>query len=464
MTSIRAVPQFGSGDTFCDGRYTLGEPQRGSSGFSSVPAYDQTHGRHVSIVFVEPADLTPNAVRTLEREVEVAMSLDDCDQIMTVYETGTERGSPFLVRQRTSGETLRDMINDASQPLDSETCRRIVLAIARGLDGVHTSGLLHRDVRPENIVFGPDGDCFLSGLANAVSFEGDYRSPFMVTPSDYALPEALNGGPIDQRSDLYSLGVTLFEMLGQSPGTRANESEGSPAGLVTKASDDSRESHVASATEPSQLLAIAELLTNTDPDKRFVTASAAVSALNNVLPEAKLDIETMIQVGETSSVEFKASLMYSHGADVPAEHRFSKKALLEGTVLKTVAAFLNTQGGTLLVGVADGGGITGIERDFESFARKKNRDQWHLHLKDLMNSRISPSESTTAVEIQFHETLEGLTVAGLRVPRWSEPVWLSDGDEERFFTRVGPATHELRGRSISGFIRDQATRNSRRGW
>lgn len=465
MKSMEAAPQFGAGDTFCEGRYTLEAPQKTSTGFSSVSAYDQTHGRHVSIVFIEPADLTPDAIRTLEREVEVAMSLNDCDQVLTVYETGTERGSPFLVREPTNGQNLRDMLSPLSPALDPETCRRIALTIARGLDAMHTAGLLHRDVRPENIVFGPDGDCFLSGLANAASFETrNFRSPFMVTPSEYASPEALAGGPIDGRSDLYSLGVTLLEMLHQNPGTSARDDASAGDGDFAAVSQESRGSTIASAVEPSQLLSIAERLTNAEPENRFHSATAAVSALGTVLPEAELDIEAIALVGEGSSVEFKSSLMYSHGLDIPPDHRFDKKALLEATVLKTIAAFLNTQGGTLLIGVADDGGITGIENDFEGFTRNKSRDQWHLHLKDLMNSRISPTESTTAVDVQFHETELGLTVAGLRVPRWSAPVWLRDGDEDRFFTRVGPSTHELKGASISGFILDQATRNSVRGW
>lgn len=146
-------------------------------------------------------------------------------------------------------------------------------------------------------------------------------------------------------------------------------------------------------------------------------------------PEAFIDLAALVDNGESHSVEFKSTLRTNL-------HTRERDKRMEQTVLKSLAAFLNTNGGTLVIGVADDGTPVGIEED--GFP---DEDKMALHLVNLVSARMGPNVMTS-LHVQFDD-YEGARVMVIRCPRFPNPVFTKDGEVERFYVRTGPSTTEL---------------------
>jgi predicted HTH transcriptional regulator len=113
---------------------------------------------------------------------------------------------------------------------------------------------------------------------------------------------------------------------------------------------------------------------------------------------------------------------------------------MEEVIAKTVAAFLNADGGTLLIGVADDGTVVGLEADYKTLGKKPNRDGFELFLTDLLfRGKLHLSG---LIGVTFHE-VAGETVCKVAVKPSPQPVWTDIGGAERFFVRTGNSTREL---------------------
>jgi hypothetical protein len=199
---------------------------------------------------------------------------------------------------------------------------------------------------------------------------------------------------------------------------------------------------------------VARLLAESPADR----PADAASVLHE-LDEARRrkGVRSIIVEGEGERVEFKASLCYSY--KVPAHLALAdrRKALerhrpvLEKEVLKSIGAFLNSNGGTLLIGVDDAGTVLGIESDFEMVGEKHDADAWQLHFRDCVMARLDP-DVWSSMRLSL-EPLDGHTVARVEcVPRGS-PTWLkfvdklmiADKQHEcyEFYVRSGSATDLL---------------------
>jgi hypothetical protein len=149
-------------------------------------------------------------------------------------------------------------------------------------------------------------------------------------------------------------------------------------------------------------------------------------------------LETLIVAGENDVVEFKSTLRTNL-------HTGERDPRMEQVVLKTIAAFLNSNGGTLVIGVADDGSPIGLDRD--SFP---NEDKMALHLVALLKDRLG-GEHAVSVHPRFDD-YEGVRVLRVECARSRLPVFVKDGQAERFFVRYGPSTQELTGASAQAFI------------
>lgn len=143
----------------------------------------------------------------------------------------------------------------------------------------------------------------------------------------------------------------------------------------------------------------------------------------------RIPIEAFIENGESSEVEFKSTLRVNLHTG-KADERIEKAAL------KTLAGFLNAKGGTLIIGVSDDG--TPIGMDSDDFA---NEDKMSLHLVNLVNSRLGP-QNMSHIHPRF-EDFDGHRVMVLECAKAGTPVFMKDGDIERFYIRTGPSTTEL---------------------
>ena len=146
----------------------------------------------------------------------------------------------------------------------------------------------------------------------------------------------------------------------------------------------------------------------------------------------------MIRAGESDSVEFKSALrtnLYTNKKDRAIEH----------SVLRTLAGFLNTDGGTLVIGVSDDGKPVGIEVD--NFA---NADRMSLHLVNIVNDRMGPN-AMTLIHGSF-DNFEDSRVFVVNCQRSPNEVYLKDGDVQRFYIRTGPSTTELTGSDMVDYV------------
>lgn len=149
-------------------------------------------------------------------------------------------------------------------------------------------------------------------------------------------------------------------------------------------------------------------------------------------------VADLITQGETTTIEFKSTLRTNL-------HTGEKDPRMEMSVLKTVAAFLNTHGGTLVVGMADDGNPVGI--DVDNFA---NEDKMYLHLVNLINSRIGP-QHMMHIQPRFDDH-DHTRVLVVECSKGKAPVYVKDGNNEKFFVRTGAATTELSVSQVQEYI------------
>jgi hypothetical protein len=149
----------------------------------------------------------------------------------------------------------------------------------------------------------------------------------------------------------------------------------------------------------------------------------------------------LIAQGESHTLEFKETLEYNI-------HTNQRTTELAKSSLKTIAAFLNANGGTLLIGVSDTGEVKGIARDLQ-FVRGNNRDGFEQKLRSLINDHFDPSPRGN-VQITFEELQEG-TVCKIKVQQSSEPI-AYDND---FYIRDGNGTRKLEGRDLADWLRQR---------
>lgn len=194
--------------------------QLGVGGMATVyKAYHAAMDRYVAIK-VLPEHLASDAgFRTrFEREARTIARLEH-RHILPVYDVAEDNGIPYLVMRYTDGGDLGELIARGS--LSIARAGELVAQVADALDYAHRQGVIHRDVKPANVLIGRDGDALLSdfGIAKIYSeaqkLTGD---GMMVGTPAYMAPEQLKGEPVDARTDIYSLGVVLYQALtGECP-------------------------------------------------------------------------------------------------------------------------------------------------------------------------------------------------------------------------------------------------------
>ena len=195
------------------GRYELHELV-GSGGMSNVfRAHDRLLERSVAIkVLHEHYSADEDYVERFRREARSVAQLAH-PNIVTVIDRGEEDGRQYIVFEYVEGENLKGLLSHGALPVDEAL--RYGLQIAGALDFAHKRGLVHRDVKPQNVLLTEEGEPKVTdfGIARSVDVQSVTQSGTVVGTSDYIAPEQARGEQVDPRTDIYSLGVVLYELL-----------------------------------------------------------------------------------------------------------------------------------------------------------------------------------------------------------------------------------------------------------
>jgi serine/threonine protein kinase len=196
-------------------RYEL-EELVGAGGMSRVyRARDSQLERHVALkVMHEQLTNEGDHVARFRREARLAAQLSH-PNIVTVIDRGEQDGRQFIVFEYVEGENLKALI-ERQAPLPEREAIGLALQIAEGLAFAHAHGLVHRDVKPQNVLLTEDGRAKVTdfGIARAIDVHrGLTQTGTVMGTSDYLSPEQARGGAVDECSDIYSLGAVLYELL-----------------------------------------------------------------------------------------------------------------------------------------------------------------------------------------------------------------------------------------------------------
>jgi len=201
--------------------------------------------------------------------------------IVRILEAGEEDGTPFLAMELVRGTTLRELLRTAGG-LPLAKALDLARQVAEALDYAHSKGVIHRDLKPENLMILPDGRLVVMdfGIARVEGGAGlTATSVFVGTPA-YAAPEAIGGGPVDHRIDLYALGILMLEMLeGGLPFAGSSPLEQLQAHLEGKLPARAELDRAI----PDDVWKLIEGLTAREPAERFGSAEAFLVALREVL-------------------------------------------------------------------------------------------------------------------------------------------------------------------------------------
>jgi tRNA A-37 threonylcarbamoyl transferase component Bud32 len=267
--------------TELDGRYRL-DALIGAGGMSTVyRAVDRTLEREVAIKLMHREIAgDSDQLERFRREARSVAQLSH-PHIVGVIDAGEDAGRPYIVFEYVHGETLKDRIRRSGRlPVDESLAYAI--EIARALGCAHASNIVHRDVKPQNVLIDPEGAAKVTdfGIARSLDEEGLTADGRVLGTTDYVSPEQALGHPVTGQSDLYSLGIVLYEMLTGEVPFRGENQVAVAMKHVREAVPDvqARRPQVSAHTA-----AIVERLTAKDLGRRYQTAAELETDLEDAL-------------------------------------------------------------------------------------------------------------------------------------------------------------------------------------
>jgi eukaryotic-like serine/threonine-protein kinase len=267
--------------TLIGDRFRL-EEKVGSGGMSSVyRAYDPTLERLVAIKLMH-RDISsdPDQLERFRREARAVAQLNH-PHVVTVIDAGEDDGAPFIVFEYVEGETLKDRIRRLGR-LPVPEAVAYAIEIGRALQCAHAHKLVHRDVKPQNVLIDPDGRAKVTdfGIARSLEAQGLTATGRVLGTTDYVSPEQALGHEVTEQSDIYSLGVVLYEMLtGEVPFQADTQVAVAMKHVKDPLPDVQRRRPEVSAA----LAAVVERATAKEVQNRYATAADMVHDLEEVL-------------------------------------------------------------------------------------------------------------------------------------------------------------------------------------
>ena len=265
--------------------------QIGTGGMSDVyKAKDHTLGRYVAIkVLKEEFSEDTNFVTKFRSEAQAAAGLEH-PNIVNIYDVGSENGIHYIVMEYVEGITLKTYIEKKGQLNYKETLS-IAIQVSRGIQAAHAKHIIHRDIKPQNIIISTDGKVKVTdfGIARAVS-EHTIHSDVMGSVH-YASPEQARNGYVSNRSDIYSLGIVMYEMV---TGRVPFDGDSTVAVAIQHLQDEMVPPSTYAPNLPISLEKIIQKCTQKSPDRRYDSMESLLIDLRKALLNPNEDFVTLV--------------------------------------------------------------------------------------------------------------------------------------------------------------------------
>lgn len=265
--------------------------QIGTGGMSDVyKAKDHTLGRYVAIkVLKEEFSEDTNFVTKFRSEAQAAAGLEH-PNIVNIYDVCSENGIHYIVMEYVEGITLKTYIEKKGQLNYKETLS-IAIQVSRGIQAAHAKHIIHRDIKPQNIIISTDGKVKVTdfGIARAVS-EHTIHSDVMGSVH-YASPEQARNGYVSNRSDIYSLGIVMYEMV---TGRVPFDGDSTVAVAIQHLQDEMVPPSTYAPNLPISLEKIIQKCTQKSPDRRYDSMESLLIDLRKALLNPNEDFVTLV--------------------------------------------------------------------------------------------------------------------------------------------------------------------------
>lgn len=268
------------------GQYQILE-KLGQGGMATVfKAHEQSLNRVVALKILHPS-LAENEeyIKRFTREAQSAAKLNH-PNIVHVYAIGEDKGHHYFAMELIKGESLADMKRH-SQKISIEQALSITRQIACGLQAAHEAGLVHRDIKPSNIMVLADGTVKVADFGIAMVGGGATKLTMdgaVIGTPEYLSPEQCEGRTIDGRSDIYSLGVTLYELLAGKTPYQAD----TPVGMLMKIVKGEYPPLGAIVPDiPADVEALVKRMMAQKPEQRFSSCLELIAAIETIKPQAR---------------------------------------------------------------------------------------------------------------------------------------------------------------------------------
>lgn len=275
--------------TFVADRYEI-IGKIGSGGMSDVyKARDHILGRNVAIkVLKQEFSEDVNFVMKFRTEAQSAAGMEH-PNIVNIYDVGSESGMHYIVMEYVEGVTLKTYIEKKGQ-LTYKEAASIAIQISRGMEAAHAKNIIHRDIKPQNILISTEGKAKVTdfGIAKAVS--NNTINADVMGSVHYASPEQARNGFVDNKSDIYSLGIVMYEMV---TGRVPFDGETTVSIAIQHLQEEMTAPSVYAPELPISLEKIIIKCTQKSPDRRYHNVSELLVDLKQVLVHPNEDFVTI---------------------------------------------------------------------------------------------------------------------------------------------------------------------------
>lgn len=427
--------EFQPGDVLRHERYVVQRRLRSARDKSIYLGHDRKFDCPVTIdVFASNNSVMPDGLTVSAWEARVLGKLGDHPNIARVVDQWEDDQAAVMVSRYFPGGTLLELIarsRDSGEDIPVERILQIATEIADGLAYIHGRRILYLDLQPRNVLFDELGTVHLVDFDLAVPADQPDVTHLAGRPAfNYMAPELTDGGDADERADLYSLGATIYEMAAGRPTFAGSREE------ILTARRAGPPSPIGRQDLPAALRDLVFCLLSADREQRPTSAAVVLERLQGIRT-ACADLERLLESDETARLEFKASLREPVDRN-PADKRHvgELRRAIEREAIETLAAFLNTDGGTLIIGMKDDRTIVGIEADYP-WVKPKSRDGWRLTFDHLVTHQLG-AEVMKCINLLL-EPWHDRTIAVIRCEPRKEPTWV--GDE--LYVRYTASTEKL---------------------